>query len=241
MKKLSIFILSLCLLVVAACDKKVAQPLSYTVENTQNKPLGDTYISDNGTYTLSMLVKFLTGDGGDKVNLKLTGLPAGITTNIDSFSQEPTYRADFKLTMTNAPHGTYPITVSTNVRGVNKKTFKFNLIVRSADCAANLWGNLNGSNECTARTFTYTAVGVSTGVTNELNVTNLGGYGANTTTRVILNCDQKTLTVPSQNIGNGTVVEGSGTFDGTSMHIVYHTTYITGAAPEDCAANFTKQ
>lgn len=215
--------------------------MSYTVESAQNKPLGDTYISDNGTYTLSMLVKFLTGDGSDKVNLKLTGLPAGITTNIDSFSQEPTYRADFRLTMTNAPHGTYPITITTNVRGVKKKTFKFNLIVRSADCAANLWGSLRGSNECTARTFTYTAVGENTGVTNELNITNLGGYGANTTTRVILNCDMKTLTVPSQNIGNGTVVEGSGTFDGSTMRIVYRATFVTGAAPEDCAANFTKQ
>ncbi|MBX2904686.1 MAG: hypothetical protein KF744_01520 [Taibaiella sp.] len=239
MKKLSIFILALCLTVVA-CDKKVAQPLSYTVESTQNKPMGDTYISDNGTYTLSVLVKFLTGDAGDKVNLKLTGLPAGVATNTDSFSQEPTYRADFKLTMTNAPHGTYPITISTDVRGVNKKTFKFNLIVRSADCAANLWGNFNGSNECTGRTFTYTATGVSTGATNELDITNLGGYGENTTTRVILDCDHNTLTIPSQNIGNGTVVQGDGTFNGNSMHIVYHTTYVSGAAPEDCAANLTR-
>lgn len=240
MKKISILVLVLCLGAVA-CDKKVSPPLSYTVEDTQNKPLGDTYISDNGTYMLSALVKFLTGDPTDKVNIKLTGLPAGVTSSVDAYSEVPTYRADFPLTMKNAPHGTYPVTLTTDVRGVNKKTFTFNLIVRSADCASNLWGALTGSNECTARTFTYTATGMATGVTNELKVTNLGGYGDNTTTRIVLDCDHNTLTVPSQNIGNGTVVAGSGTFDGSSMHIIYHTTYTSGAAPEDCNMTLTKK
>lgn len=239
MKKISIFVLALCVMALA-CDRKVAQQVTYTVENTQNQPMGDTYISDNGTYTLSVLVKFLTGASEDKVSLKMKGLPAGVTTPVDSFSEVPTYRADFPLTMKNAPHGTYPITLTTDVRGVNRKTVTFNLIVRSGDCAANMWGTFTGTNQCSARNFTYTARGMSTGVVNELNITNLGGYGDNTTTRVVLDCDHNKLTIPEQNIGNGTVVSGSGTFTGSTMTFSYHTTYVTGATPEDCNVTLTK-
>ncbi|MBE2289976.1 MAG: hypothetical protein IAE95_10500 [Chitinophagaceae bacterium] len=237
MKKLVLFLLAI-VGIAAACNKPSVQtPLSYTIESGQNAPLGDIYVPDNGTYTMPVLAKYLTGASEEKVTLSIKGLPTGVKVNKDTFSQVPTYRADFVFTSTNAPHGVYPITVTSSARGSEAKTYKFNMTVRSADCAANLLGNFNCTNECTGRNYPYIATGVATGVTDELSVKNFGGYGNGTTTRIVLNCNLNTLTIPSQNIGNGVVLQGSGTFTGNSMTISYTA---SGTVSETCNAKFVR-
>jgi hypothetical protein len=243
MKKAVFFLLALCA-VIASCEKtpkNVKVPVSYTVENGQNKPLGQVYIPDAGTYTMPVLVKYLTGYSEDSVTITLKGLPADIKLAKESFTQVPTYRADFVFTTTNAAHATYPLTLTASAPGTTTKTYTFNLTVTSADCASNLWGNLAGSNACTARNYTYVATGVPTGTVNELNITNFGGYGSNTNTRVLLNCNEDSLIIPSQNIGNGTTLSGTGTFNGNSMTIYYTASNTPGGFPESCNVTLTRQ
>jgi hypothetical protein len=237
MKKIVMFLLAISTITLSCQKPSVQTPMSYTVETAQNKAFVDIYIPDNGTYTIPVLVKFLTGYAEDKVTLSIKGFPADVKVAQDSFSQIPTYRADFALSMTNAAHGTFPVTITASGRGSATKTYKFNVTVRSADCASNLWGSFKGTNECTARNFPYTATGESTGVTDELLIRNFGGYGNTTATRMILNCNANTLTIPSQNIGNGVIMQGSGTFTGNSLRITYTA---SGAVSETCNATLTR-
>lgn len=241
MKKIVLFFLALCALTVACRKTAKKTPLSYTVENLQNKPPADIYIPDAGSYTMSLLVKYLGGFHEDKVTLTISGLPADIKVVEDTIVNIPTYRADFVFKTTNAKHATYPITVTATALGSAPKTYTFNLTVTFADCASSLWGNFNGANACTARNFTYVATGVATGVTNELNITNFGGYGSTTTTRVILNCNKDSLYIPAQNIGNGTNLQGSGTFTDNTMTIYYSASTTPGGFPESCNVTLTKQ
>jgi hypothetical protein len=240
MKKVVLFILALCA-VTYSCRKTPKVPLSYSVETVHNKPLETVYIPDAGSYTMSVLVKYLGGFHEDPVTISIKGLPADIAVVEDTFTLVPTYQADFVFKTTNAVHATYPITLTTSALGSEPKTYNFDLTVVSADCAANLWGNFAGTNACTARNFTYTAVGSSTGVTNELNVTNLGGYGSTTTTRIILDCNKDSLRIPEQYIGNGTNLSGVGTFTANSMTILYTASTTPGGFAETCSVTLTKQ
>lgn len=242
MKKTVLILLALCVAVLS-CDKtptSVKVPVSYEVETAQNTAVGDIYIPDAGSYTMSILVKYLGGFQEDDVTIALSGLPADVAVNRDTFSKVPTYQADFVFTTANAAHGTYPMTITSNAIGSDPKTYHFNLTVRSADCAESLLGDLNGTNECTNRDYNYTATAIATGITDKLNIINFGGYGLNTNTTVYLNCNENTLTIPSQNIGNATILEGSGTFTGNSMTITYTASNTPGGFPETCNVTLTK-
>jgi hypothetical protein len=239
MKKAVVYILALCA-VTLSCSKSVKAPLSYTVESGQNAPLGDTYIPDHGNYTMPVLIKYLTGHSEEKVTVSIKGLPADVQVVEDTFSQIPTFRADFMFVTTNAAHGTYPVTITASATGSLPQTHTFNLIVRSADCASNLWGNFTTANECTGRNFSYTTTGVATGVTDQLDIINLGGFGTNTTTRAVLNCNKDSLFISSQNIGNGIIMQGAGTFTGNSMDIYYTATNVASSTTETCIAHLTK-
>lgn len=240
MKKTILFVLAACFAILA-CEKTVKVPLSYNVETSRNTPVADIYIPDTGNYTMSLLVKYLGGSQNDKVTVSLSGLPADITLAQDTFSKVPTYQADYVFITRHAAHGTYPVTVTTSAIGSEPKTYNFNVNVVSADCAAGFWGNLASSNGCSSRDFTYTATGTSTGVTNELNIVNFGGYGSNTNTRVLINCNKDSVTVPSQNIGNATILEGYGTINGNTMVVYYTASNTPGGFPETCTATLVKQ
>jgi len=234
------FLAAVCVVTFSCQKPSQTPPLSYTVENGQNAPMGDTYIPDEGNTTVPVLIKYLTGNSEEKVTVSIKGLPADIVVAQDTFSQVPTYRADFVFITKHAAHGTYPVTLTSGSRTTTPKTVTFNLTVRSADCAASLLGDHSANNECTARKFPYTATAVAAGVPNELFIKNLGGYGAVTSTHVVLNPNLNTFTIPSQNIGNGVIMEGNGTFTANAMKIFYNVTYTSGATPESCNAALTK-
>ncbi len=239
MRKVVLFFMALCAVAVS-CQKTTKVPVSYTVESLQNTPLGDIYIPDSGTYTLPVLVKYMTGYHEDKVTVSIKGLPADIKVAEDSFSEVPTYRANFVLNTSHAVHATYPITVTASAPGTKSKIQTFNITVIEADCASTLWGNFNGTNQCTSRTYAYTATGIATGVANTLAIKNLGGYGPTTLTQVTLNCAHDSLFIPMQNIGNGTNLSGYGTFTPNSMTIYYTATTTPGGFPETCNVTLTR-
>jgi hypothetical protein len=239
MKKIVLFLLAASFF-AASCQKTVKVPVSYTVESIQNTVPTDIYIPDLGTTTLPLLVKFLGGFSEDTVMLTLKGLPADVRLDEDTITGVPTFRADFKMSTNKARLGTYPVTLTAVAPGSDPKNYRFNVIVTPADCASALWGNLSGSNDCSDRNFTYTATGTSSGSVNVLNLVNFGGYGSNTSTLIVLNCNNDSLTIPAQNIGNGTNLQGYGTFTPTGMTVYYSATSTPGGFPESCTATFTK-
>lgn len=227
---------------IGSCHKYPAKdPVRYSLETLQNKPVTDIYIPDQGTYTFSMWMKYLGGDSRDSVTISITGLPSDVHVVEDTFRRKPTAQIDFVFVTTKAAHKTYPITITTSAPGAAAKTQVINMTVISADCASVLWGNYSGSNTCTGRDYVYTASAVSSGTVNEMNIVNLGGYGSATSTRVIIDCDKDSLHIPAQHIGNGTNLSGEGVISGNKMTITYTATTTPLGFGETCIATLIKQ
>ncbi|MES2704079.1 MAG: hypothetical protein V4649_15670 [Bacteroidota bacterium] len=244
MRRIALFFVLLCAL-STSCTKtvKTAIPLTYKVESetTTTGIVEDAYIPATGTYHLRLAVKFLSGNVADSVRVQLKGLPSTISVNVDTFNQRPTYIADFVLTTNNTPLVTYPVTLEASVNGKQVQVYNFNLRVVPANCASYVAGTYNGSNACTARTYTYTMGVTTTGTANQVAISNFGGYGPTTTAYATLNCNRDSIFVASQNIGNGTILEGKGTFTGTGMKLWYSASSIPGGGSESCVATLTKQ
>lgn len=240
MKKIALFLLAACA-IIASCQKSVKVPLDYTVQTAQNKPLEDFYIPHTGAYTWQVLVKYLGGYSEDKVTVSIAGVPKDMHVVEDTFSKVPTFIAGFRFETNGAKEGVYPITITTSAIGSAPKTFTTNMHVIPADCAAELWGDYDGSNSCTARSFTYLTKVASTGAANEIDILNLGGYGTATSARVKINCEKDSVYIADQNIGNGTRLSGSGTISGNTITIYYEAVTTPQGFPEACIATLTKQ
>ena len=244
MKKIALLLLTCCVAVSAvifSCSKSVNIPVSYNVVSNYDSILRDIYIPDSGKFDMQVLVKYLSGYPQDKVTLKIVGLPSDITVTPDSFSAVPTYVEDFVFTTNHAAHGTHKITIIGSAPGTVAITFTFNLTVIPADCATTLLGNMTGSNACTVTgSYTYAATGVASGTPNTLIINNFGGYGPTANATVLLNCDNDSLTIPSQTIGNGATLKGYGTFTANSMWIYYTASSTPTGTAESCSINFTK-
>lgn len=240
MKKIALFLLATCA-IVASCQKTVKVPLDYTVETAQNKPLEDIYIPHKGTYRWSLLVKYLGGYTEDKVTISVSGMPKDVRVGEDTISKVPTFRADFDFITDSAKEGVYPITVTTSAIGSSAKTYTTNLHVIPADCAVDVVGNYNASNACTSRNVTYTSSVAATGTANEITISNLGGYGTSTVTRVKINCEKDSLYISNQNIGNGAWLSGSGKINGNTLTIYYEAISTPQGFPETCIATLTRQ
>lgn len=239
MRKIALLLLSFGTL-VGACTKTVKVPLSYTVESPGSNKVDDAYIADSGVTNIPFIVKFLTGFPYDSVTVKLSGLPAHIKIPQDSFKRIPTYTANYAFSTNKAPLASYPLTLTTKAPGSEAKTYKFNLIIKPASCAAVLQGTYNGTNACTARNYPYSISVTATGK-NTVDIVNFGGYGSATLTHVNINCNRDSVYIPNQNIGNGTILSGYGTFAGNKMTIYYKASSTPDGYAEDCTATLTKQ
>jgi hypothetical protein len=239
MKKISLLLLVLGAM-ASSCSKTTKIPVAYSVETPQGNALTDIYIPDSGSYDLPVLVKFLSGSSTDRVTLMLTGLPASVTATSDSISGIPTFSADFVLNTNHADHITFPVSLVSSAQGSVSKHADFLVHIIPADCATLLFGTYSGSNACTARNYTYTAVAGSHGTANTLNINNFGGYGTSTNTYVTVNCAHDSLYIPSQNIGNGTTLEGYGVFAANQMTVYYTATNTPGGFAETCTAVLNK-
>ena len=89
------------------------------------------------------------------------------------------------------------------------------------------------------RDYTYNATGTATDTVNVLSINNLGGYGLNTNTIVRLNCNQDSLYIDQQVIGNGVTLSGSGTFTANTLTINYSAVKTPGQPAEVCTATLT--
>ena len=243
MKKIALSILTLFVAATAtivSCDKAVKVPVSYVVETYQDTFVRNIYIPDSGTFDMRILVQFLSGYNQDPVTLKISGLPADITLTPDTIAAIPSYVQDFVFHTNHATHGTYNCTITGSAPEELSQSYSFTVTVISANCASPFMGALTGHNACSvAGDFTYSATGSSTGNPNELVINNFGGYGSNTNALVYLNCDNDSLTILSQNIGNGTTLSGYGTYTSTGMTIYYNATRTPTGGTDNCVATFT--
>jgi hypothetical protein len=238
MNKIVLFLLTLC--VVTSCTKTVKVPLSYSVEAANDYDLRDVYILDSATTNVPIVVKFLTGYHQDPVTLSVHGLPQLVTVSPDTFTAVPTFTKDFAFTTHKLATGTYPITVVSSAPSTVTKTYNVNLIVIPNDCKTLFLGSAAATNSCSGREYTYTVFGTGTNSKNAMYINNLGGYGVHTNTYVLLSCESGGVYVPRQNIGNGVIIEGSGTFNANKMTINYNAENIPGGGNESCTATLTK-
>ena len=230
MKKIILLLLAV-YSVAVSCKKSVRQPVSYSVETETGLAPQDVYLPNTGHKYVELYVKFLTGSPTDSVTVEVTGLPAGITVNPQKSTGLPTYYYKYTYKTNNVAVGTYPVSIVATAPGTDPKTYKYNLVVIPADCATLFIGGLKGTNSCSARGYNYNATADVTGTINTMSINNFGGYGTQTNMFVTLNCEQDSVYVGSQNIGNGIIVEGKGTFTNSKMIITYTA---TGTVYETC-------
>ena len=243
MKKIALFSLTFFVAVTAiviSCTKAVKVPVSYTVVTNHDTVVRDIFIPDSGQFDMQVLVKYMSGYPQDPVTLKITGLPSEITVTPDTVKAIPTYTEDFIFHTNHATHATYHVSIVGTAPEELSQTFNFNVTVIPADCATALIGTLNGSNACTnTGNYTYTSTGASSGTPNTLIINNFGGYGTTANATVILNCDNDSLTIPEQTIGNGATLQGRGTFTATGMVIYYSATSLPIGGSDNCTITYT--
>ncbi len=244
MKKLGLLVITLFVVtcvVIISCDKQIKIPVSYTVVTNHANAVNDIFIPDSGQFDMQILVKFLSGYTQDKVTLKISGLPADISVTPDSFSAIPTNVDDFVFSTNHAAHNTYRVTITGYAPDETPQTYSFNLTVIPADCATSLLGSLSGHNACAVTGSTsYTSTGVASGTANTLIVNNFAGYGTATNATIVLNCDNDSLSIPNQNIGNGAVLRGTGTFTATGMTIYYVASSTPTGVADSCTVTYSK-
>jgi hypothetical protein len=240
MKKLGLLVITVfvaaCAIIIS-CNKAVKIPLSYTVVSNHQNVVSDIFIPDSGTYDMQIMAKYWTGATEDAVTLVITGLPADISVTPDTFSAIPSFVEDFVFSTKHAAHKTYKITIVASAPDEISQTYTFNLTVVSADCAAAFLGSLTGHNACSITGSTNHTATATSPAQYELSINNFGGYGTNTNTTVYFNCDNDSLSIPNQNIGNGVVLQGSGIFTATTLSIAYST---TGTSTDNCTVTYTK-
>jgi hypothetical protein len=238
MRKSILCVLALCLFAVS-CSQSNVVVLSYSVSDVNGNAFQNVYIADTGTTTLPVLVKFFTGNTNDSVKVKFSNLPANVTISPDSFTVKPTATENVAFTAHNAALGTYQATIRSSSPTTIARSYNFNIIVIPANCASLFNGTLSGSNACTSGGFTYSSAASST-ASGVLSINNFGGYGTNTNASVVFDCQNNTLSLTSQNIGNGITVSGSGTFTTSSMVINYTATNVPSGGNDACTVTYTK-
>ena len=237
MKKVIVLLLAIGSL-MASCQKQIKRTLEYNVSNdTYDSTIQDIYIPDSGTYTMPVLVKFLSGFQGDSVKLVISGLPSGIVVSPNSFNGIPTYTENFVFTTNKIAEGVYPVSITAYTSTQVPHTYNFNVNVIPPNCSDLFAGNLNGSNMCTTG-YVYSATATSIGY-GYLAVSNFGGYGNHAVANVSFNCNSDSLYIYNQNIGNGVYVTGAGTYTADKMVITYTAVNPAGVT-DNCVATFTR-
>lgn len=216
-----------------SCTKNNNPPIDYLVDTTTN-----IYLNQDDSLHVPLEVRFLTG-AEENVSLTFEGLPSTVRSKQDTITGLPTYTANFVLyTTPGAPLGSYPIKLVAYSPSTGYRTYALNLRVVHYDCSNYLSGAFNCSNACKTN-YTYTATATAVG-NNRLNLSNFGGYGLGTNTVIDLNCNTDSVTIATQNIGNGVTVTGQGHFESNKMVIRYVALNIPTGGNDTCVVTMTK-
>lgn len=129
MKKITnLLILSLVLFAAACTKKDEGTKFSYVVNNVQ-----DISVNAGGSNVMSLLIEYKEGSQ-EPVDLKITGLPTGVTGTFAPASGTPSYSSilELKASLSTAA-GKYPVKiVATSKSGVTKE-YNFNLTIATSN------------------------------------------------------------------------------------------------------------
>ena len=221
-------------LFASSCDKHPSTPLSYLIDTATN-----VYLNYDDTLHQRYEVRFLTGDVNEPVTVTMTGLPAGVKLVHDTVTGTPTFVADMILySLPSASLGYYPVTLWVYSPSNGWKDYPFTLGVVHYHCPNYLAGVFSCANACNTN-YTYSATSTASGDT-AIHVSNFGGYGPGTTTVMKLNCNTDSVTIPSQHIGNGVLVQGQGHFEANKIVVSYIALNLPGGFNDTCTAIMTK-
>ena len=218
-------------LFAGSCIKNTNPPLSYAVDTVSN-----VYVNQNDSLHLKLNVNFYTGNDHETVALTIKGLPPHVRLAQDTVKGIPTFTADFLIYADSAAAlGNYPVSLVTYSPTNGFRSYNFNLGVVHYLCGYYAKGTYTGNNACRVTTYPYTATATSSGDT-ALNIVNIGGYGVNTNAFVRLNCNNDSVYIDRQVIGNGVTMWGRGTFTSSSIVINYIALNTPGGFNDTCTA-----
>jgi hypothetical protein len=218
-----------------SCAKKDSVVrLSYSIDTISQ----NVYVGDTGYTHWPLKVSFLSGNPQEILTLKVNGLPARLSVSPDTMAAIPTFIEDFVFWSDHSIHGSYPANITAWSLTTGYRVYTFNIVVVTANCAGAMAGTYSGSSACIHSTSPYTAIATVQGG-DTLNIMNLGGLGTSSNTKVILNCNVDSLTIPSQADGNGDTIRGNGYFNASQLIINYSKKTATGSY-DTCSATLTR-
>ena len=234
MKKFALLALITLSIFAGSCDKHPSTALSYLIDTASN-----VYLNYDDSLHQRYEVRFLTGDLTEQVTMTITGLPANVKLVKDTLTGLPTFTADFILySLPAANLGYYPVTLWVYSQSTGWRAFPFTLGVVHYNCPSYLSGVFTCVNACNTH-YTYNATSTASGDT-AIHISNFGGYGPTTTTVLKLNCNTDSVTIPSQNIGNGVTVKGQGHFESNKIVVSYIALNLPTGFNDTCVATMTK-
>jgi len=240
-KKLSHWLLAGAVISIASCSKSdnpappPAIPFTYSVSGVQ-----DQMIQTNGAKTMALQVHALTGTP-EQVTLVVRGLPAQITAAPAPPYGTPGFNSDVLFTASNATPGTYSLTLETTSASTQKQAYTFNLKVSAQpvdDCISEVVAAYNGHESCNQGTDDYSITVMATGTANKVVIGNLYNMGGNP--YALLNCSNKTFTIPTQTVTGtgGTSLTYSGTGSYTANTFTVNYTITNGSESNSCTVTF---
>lgn len=234
MRNCIIFSLLLIAIFTGACNKTTLPPINYLVDTTSI-----VYLNNNDSLHVPMEVRFLTGNNTEPVTLYVTNLPANVHVLHDTIKGTPSFTADFVFYATNATLGSYPVKLVAYSRTTGYSEYTMTVRVVNYNCSRLYTGTYVGQNTCTSISYAYTSTVTASGG-EALIINNLGGYGTITNTYVVMNCNNDSLRIYNQNIGNGITMEGTGYFTANKLVLNYKAFNTPGGFNDNCTAVLTK-
>ena len=218
-----------------SCAKKDSVVrLAYSIDTINQ----NVYVGDTGYTHWPLKISFLHGNPQEPITLTVNGLPQRLTVSPDSITFIPTLIEDFVFHADYPTHGSYAANITAYSATTGYTVFHFNIVVVTADCTSGMAGTYSGSSACIYATSPYTAVATKLGG-DTLNIMNLGGLGTSSNTKVIMNCNVDSLSIPSQADGNGDTIRGNGYFTANELIINYSKKTATGSY-DTCSATLTR-
>jgi len=208
----------------------------YTVTSVQ-----DIAIQQGGTTNVTWNIKRTKGVA-ELVRIKLSGLPTDVVSVNDVSDGTPDYKPYMDLkAMQDVPIGSYPITLTTSSTSTTPKTYQFNLLITSStDCSLALLGRYNATSSCGNA---YGATIVEGGNPSTVIINNFAGLGGDCNVAATLNCNNNTLTIPTQvaviRSYKNVSVQGTGTFTASSLTVNY--IYYSDSNVHNCSTVLNKQ
>ncbi len=236
MKKLFLFGFT-GIMLMAACSKKDNKHTTPAAETSFiANGVTDVTIERTGTAALGVLVE-LKGTVQENVKVSVTGLPAGITCDINPASGTPTFTSMLTFKASNMAIGSYPTKIVLTGNSGATKSYDCNIkVVQFANLLDRMAGFYTISSSC-SNTSTGALVMKHQLYPNRMVLQSFM-YGNDV--EITVDSVNHTLTIPSQTINSGTVgLSGTGQYTDNSITLSFYRQY-QGGGHDNCTSTLTR-